>query len=107
MFRKGGALPFDFSLCSMTVTVYHREGLTRQVLEGVHFEWTGERAVSGGIHADKKSFLLVVPYDCDLALGDRICFGEGPETWEPGMCVVRSLKRRFFLGRFCHLEARG
>ena len=111
MFRKRGLLPFDFALCTMTVTVYHREGLTRQVLEGVHFEWTGERSVSGGIQTDKRSFLLVVPYDCHLGIGDRICFGEGPETVTAQeavpMCVVRSLKRRYFLGRFCHIEARG
>ena len=104
MFRKRGAMPFDFALCTMTVTVYHREGLTRQVLDGVHFEWTGERSVSGGIMADNKSFLLVVPYDCDLGLGDRICLGEGDEM---PMCVVRSIKRRYFLGDFCHIEARG
>ena len=111
MFRKRGALPFDFALCAMTVTVYHREGLTRQVLDGVHFEWTGERSVSGGMMTDKRSFLLVVPYDCDLGVGDRICLGEGPmeitaQDAVP-MCVVRSIKRRLFLNRFCHIEARG
>lgn len=110
MLRHRQNIPLDYSLCADTVTVYHREGLTRQVLDGVHFEWTGERSVSGGIHADTNNFLLVVPYDCELAPGDRICLGEGPVefSWEDlaRMCVVKSLKRRYFLGMFSHLEAR-
>ena len=79
MIRNRGLLPLDYSLCAMTVTVYHREGLTRQVLEGVHFEWTGEGSVSGGVHSAGTGFLLVVPYECVMAPGDRVVQGIGPE----------------------------
>ena len=111
MIRNRGLLPLDYSLCAMTVTVYHREGLTRQVLEGVHFEWTGEGSVSGGVHSAGTGFLLVVPYECVMAPGDRVVQGIGPEmdSWvdTTGLPTVGSVKHRHFMGRFCHMEARG
>ena len=110
MLRNRGLLPLDYSLCTMTVTVYHREGLTRQVLEGVHFEWTGEGRVSGGEHTAGAGFLLVVPYECVIAPGDRVVRGIGPQmdSWADttGMPTVGSVKHRYFMNRFCHMEAR-
>ena len=110
MLKHHGKLPFDYGLCADTVTVYHREGLTRQVLEGVHFEVTRLQDTAGGITQNREEFLLVVPFACPLEPGDKVVAGIGPEpeSWaqlEAG--VIRSVKPRFLLGRFCHTEARG
>ncbi len=116
MLRKRQGLPLDYSLCTMTVTVYHREGLTRQVMEGVHYEWTREGAVSGPVSQGARQFLLVVPGGADIRPGDKVVLGEGPEieSWarlnigsDETLGVVASVKQRYFKGRLCHTEARG
>ncbi len=110
MVRRKNNVPLDYSLCSMTVTVYH--GARRQVLRGVHFEFT--QAVQFGLGEEnaKPSFLLVIPGGADIAPGDRVLLGEGPESCgvipdTQTLCVVSSVKPRYFRGRLCHTEARG
>ena len=99
MMRALDVLPLDYSLCTGTVTVYHREGLTRQVLKQVHWECARERKVTGGVESLGGTFLLIVPYPCDIAPGDRI---EGD-----GGSFVASQVRTCRLGdRFCHVEVR-
>lgn len=103
-------IPLDYGLCCMTVTVYHREGLTRQVLRNVHWECTCEQAVSGGVASQKPGFLLVVPGEANIAPGDKIFPGVGPEAerWHetPGFTAA-SVKPRHYLGQVCHTEVRG
>ena len=99
MLRFLNKLPFDFRLCCQQVTVYHREGLTRQ-LQGVHFESSVEDATQGAVSERSGSFLLVVPEDVPFAPGDRI-------VTEEGEFLARSVKKRHFLGRFSHWEVRG
>lgn len=110
MLRLRGAMPFDKRLYAQTVTVYHREGLTRHVLRGVHFEENRLRDTAGGITQDREEFLLVVPFACHLQPGDKVLPGEGPVPQDWGTLrawVIRSVKPRYLLGKFCHVEARG
>jgi hypothetical protein len=100
----------------MTVTVYHREGLTRHVLEGVHYEFTSRREVVGGIAQVSRGFLLVIPGDYPIHPGDKVLLGIGPEYvhWEDltvettdTLGVVTSVQPRYYQGAVCHIEARG
>ena len=109
-------VPLDYSLCNMTVTVYHREGLTRQVIENAHYEWTDRREVTGGIAEKSRSFLLVVPGQCRLQPGDKVLLGIGPEIsrWEEllpetvaSLGLITSVQPRYYGGKLCHTEARG
>ena len=102
MLRFRNELPFDYSLCRQTVAVYHREGLTRRVLEGVHFEQTVANATEGAVTDRTHSFLLVIPFENGVQPGDRIY-----ETEDGPGFVAKSVKDRTFMGRFCHTEVRG
>ena len=116
MLKLRKTIPLDYSLCAMTVTVYRREGQTRRVLEGVHYEFTdGEKTDSGRTH-HSRNFLLVIPGSDGIAPGDKVLLGIGPEnpTWEslngaqlPTLGVVATVKPRYLYGRPCHTEARG
>ena len=111
MLKHRKNIPLDYSLCSDTVTVYHREGLTRHVLQGVHFEETCRRGVDTGRETDSVGFLLIVPGGCHIAPGDRLAPGKGPEitAWADtaGFAAVESVKHCRFRGQLCHTEARG
>ena len=116
MLRPSSRIPLDYSLCTMTVTVYRREGLTREVLEGVHYEFTDELQILAGRAAASRSFLLVIPGVHGIAPGDKVVLGIGPAItrWEdlnpaqiPTLGVVKTVKPRFFRGVPCHVEARG
>ena len=100
----------------MTVTVYHREGLTRRVLHGVHYEFTTRREVVGGIAQVTRSFHLVIPGGYDIRPGDKVELGVGPELtrWEDlavetceTLGLVTSVQSRYYRGKLCHTEARG
>ena len=58
MLKPINNVPLDYSLCQDTVTVYHREGLTRQVLDGVCYEFTTHRQVDGGIARVSRNLAL-------------------------------------------------
>lgn len=116
MLKNRNCIPLDYSLCCMTVTVYHREGLTRHVIRTAHYEFTDEAAVSGAVASGDRHFLLVVPGEADIHVGDKVVLGEGPELTDwaglhmpgvPTLGVVRDLKPRYFKGQLCHTEARG
>ena len=109
-------VPLDYSLCNMTVTVYRREGLTRQVLQGVHYEFTSHREVVDGVTKLSRGFLLVVPGDALVLPGDMVLLGIGPEIsrWEDlkpagsdSLGLITSVQRRYWNGKVCHTEARG
>jgi len=111
MLKHRKLIPLDYSLCQDTVTVYHREGLTRRVLHGVHFEETARRSIDTGREHDEAGFLLIVPGGVALGLGDKLLAGEGPEitAWADtaGFAAVQSIKHCRFKGRLCHTEVRG
>ena len=116
MLRPKKRIPLDYSLCTMTVTVYRREGLTREVVEGVHFEFTDELRTENGRSTETRGFLLVIPGIFGIEPGDKVALGVGPADipWEsltpalvPDLAVVKTVKPRFFRGMPCHVEARG
>ena len=39
MLRRTNNTPLDYSLCDMIVTVYHREGLTREIIKNAYYEF--------------------------------------------------------------------
>ena len=61
MLKRKKTIPLDYSLCTMTVTVYRREGLTRHVLEGVFYEETQRKTQDVGREAQEMGFLLIIP----------------------------------------------
>lgn len=110
MLRRQKNIPLDYSLCCMTVTVY-RENI-RQVLRGVHFEYTDQQKTGLGEHTASRQFLLVIPGAADIRPGDRVVLGEGPAICGhipdmQSLCVVGTVKPRYFRGQLCHMEARG
>ena len=116
MLKPISNVPLDYSLCQDTVTVYHREGLTRQVLEGVHYEFTNRREVVGGIAQKSRTFHLVIPGGYDICPGDKVLLGVGPEIsrWDDllpethdTLGIVTSVQPRYYHGRLIHTESRG
>ena len=116
MLKKRKNVPLDYSLCNSTVTVYRREGLTRWVLHGVHFEYTSRREMVDGVVKRTRGFLLVIPEDFGVALGDMVMLGIGPElkNWDDlnisqfsSLGLVTSVQPRYWRGKLCHTEARG
>ncbi len=116
MLKLTKTVPLDYSLCCMTVTVYHREGLTRRVIQGVHYEFTDTLDRQGGMERAGRGFLLVIPGSDPIAVGDAVVLGEGEQITDwaqlsvPGvqtLGTVQSVKPRYFMGAPCHTEARG
>ena len=114
MVRKNNKIPLDYSLCRMEVTVYRREDLTRHLLRGVHYEYESELVTKDGRARLHRNFLLVIPGGFPIAPGDKVVLGVGPEAdWEgldaavESLGIVSSVKPRYFMGSFCHTEARG
>ena len=99
MLRFTNELPFDFGLCRQSVTVYHREGLTRQ-LSGVYFEAAVEDTTVDAVTERAPGFLLVCPVAAAFAPGDVI-------EYEGQKFIAKNVKKRDFLGRFSHWEVRG
>ena len=111
MLRHRQNIPLDYSLCQDTVTVYHREGLTRHILRGVQYEQGARRSEEVGKPWNTQGFLLIVPGAFSLETGDRIAWGEAPEIaqWADtaGLPTVESVRQYRFRGQICHTEARG
>ena len=111
--------PLDYSLCNQTVTVYRRESLQRQVLEGVYYDGRREETVrdeqlDAGVH-----FTLIIPGQVALAPGDKVLPGVGPvletaEQWAaltadslPYLGIVASVSTKYWQGQPCHVEVKG
>ncbi len=109
MRRKSMKTLLDPALCDRTVTVYHREGLTRRCLEGVHFEQTQSQTVNLGRAEANGEFLLVIPGADPIAPGDRVIPGEGPEViaWDSRYATVQTVRQCHAFGTVSHTEARG
>ncbi len=111
---KRGTQP-DYRLCNMTVTVYHREGLTRQVYGNAFYEYTRCLPGTPGV-GDGTDFLLVIPGREQMIFpGDRVILGEGPQITDwgqlnkanfPSLSQIRQVKCRFFDRQMCHCEGR-
>ena len=103
-------------LCDSTVTVYRRDGLTRQVLDKVYFDANVSENVTAGVGTGTAGFLLVVPGPFAIAPGDKVVRGVGPEITDwaalnsadvPGLGVVKTVAERYLVDRVSHVEVRG
>lgn len=111
--RNTHSIPLDYSLCTMTVTVLSPDG-TRRRLEGVHYEFTDTLETTQGRSHKGREFLLVIPGQDPIGVGDKVVLGDAPDLpWDhlnpaqiPTLGVVRTVKPRFFRGTPCHTEAR-
>ena len=99
----------DPSLCDREVSVYHREGLTRRLLTGVHFVQTQAIKTELGRTEASGEFLLVIPGDDPIAPGDLVVAGAGPEVLsrDTQTARVHSVRKCCLLGQVSHTEARG
>ena len=99
----------DPAFCDREVSVYHREGLTRRFLEGVHFMQTQVQTTNLGRTEAGGEFLLVIPGDDPIVPGDLVVEGVGPETLtrDTPTATVRSVRKCWLLGQVSHTEARG
>ncbi len=114
MLKHRNAMPLDYSLCTMTVTVYDKNG-DRRVLENVHYEFTRQQDTAAGMEDAHSGFLLVIPGEDPIAPGDKVLLGVGAEipfdglnpAVAPTLGIVKTVKPRYFRHRLCHTEARG
>ena len=109
--------PLDYSLCDQTVTLYRckNDSIERIVLSGVHYQWQLQQTYDAlGQQADT-AFLLILPGEADIQVGDRVIRGEGPEidlqAWPEfvqenvdGLCHVQFVQLYRF-GLLSHTEA--
>ena len=112
---RRGSQP-DYRLCNMTVTVYHREGLTRQVFNRAYYEYASSLDTHKGVQAGDGSMLLVLPGPLQTVFpGDKVMPGVGPEMTDwgqltpantPGLRVIGQVACKFFGGKMCHVEAK-
>ena len=91
MLRRTNNTPLDYSLCDMIVTVYHREGLTREIIKNAYYEFSDRQAPEGGIVRSDRNFLLIVPGQWDLRCGDKVVLGVGPDApWDASSVLLHS-----------------
>lgn len=119
MLRLKQTVPLDYALCDRTVTVYHREGLTRQVVTQAYYDIKSGTSVDGTREDAAAEFLLIVPGDLNIRPGDRVVPGIGPELsgkagWAnlaegavEDLGIVRTVSRKYWRGSICHTEVRG
>lgn len=107
--------PFDYSLCSQTVTVYRKVGeeIVRKTATGFMGVKTAAPTESYG-KSQEKTFRLIIPGDFALFPGDRVFLGMGPDTvdWKtflpalvPEVFAVSFAKPCYWEGRIAHWEA--
>ena len=100
-------------LCRQTVTIYSAapEGAARRVITGCFYHW---QRVSTPDGLEDTKFLLILPAGEQIAIGDRVYDGIGPEQvcWEqflpvntPGLGQVAYVTGYYAAGRLHHTEA--
>lgn len=111
-----------YGLCDRTVTVYHREGadrISRTVHRRAFLDSQKTMNVARTGSSEASGFLLVIPGEAAVAVGDKVVPGVGPEcatdaqwrdlipTKVPGLVVVRHVDHKWYRGRVAHTEAGG
>ena len=114
--------PLSYSLCTDTVTVYHKDGdsYTTTVYKKAFFDNKKNLSVDKTGNRDSNSFLLVIPCNKKVVHpGDKILRGVGVkvrtrEEWAalipskiPDLVVVKYVDCKYWLGEMVHLEAGG
>lgn len=100
-------------LCTQTVTIYTHTpaGVSRRVVTGCFYQYRKTQTADG---LEDTKFLLVLPPQAQIDLGDRIIEGIGPEqvVWEsflpvntPGLSQAAYVTPYYFEGRLHHWEA--
>lgn len=120
--KQHNASPLDYSLCNQVVTAYHRNGaddITRTVHQQAFLDFKKVRGVDKTGSKDAMSFLLVIPGEPSLEVGDKVMLGEGDEVttdeqWRsfipakvPGLCVISYVDRKYWNAQVVHVEAGG
>lgn len=106
----------DYSLCDRTITLYRAEkgALTRQVVEGCFLEYDTQCSLVREGKRILRKFLLVIPGDREILVGDRVYDGIGPEDphWpmflparEEKLMEVGYVMPCCWNGQVCHVEA--
>ena len=126
MFKLGNMpLIQDYSLCNQVVTVYHRDkehGISREILEGVYFDFEESTEVDERGSSEHNTFLLVVPgCKAPCVAGDKILLGIGEDvpademqwwrelipTKRDDLVIARKVSPKFWSGEIVHYEIRG
>ncbi len=106
----------DDTLCCQTVTLYRKNpmGIRRQVVHNAFYSYLDVYSQQQeGLFVDR-TCLLVLPGQWDIAPGDRVFEGEGPQTvdWDrfvpalvPGLTQLTYARPYFWRGQVCHVEA--
>lgn len=112
----------DFSMCNQKVSVFHREPdgqITKTVHERAFLDQKKVRSVDKTGSKDALSFLLVIPGDAKVFVGDKVVLGDEVEAetdkdWVSlipakvsGLCVVSYVDTKFYNGVVSHVEAGG
>lgn len=108
----------DYSLCNQTVTLYRMENgaVTRTVVENAFLSTECREKTVDGVARQEREFLLILPGSHEVAPGDRVISGIGPEVTPetyrtflpvsvPGLCQVEYVKPVCWQGQLCHTEA--
>lgn len=111
-----------YGLCDQTVTVYHRSGkdaVERTVYPRAFLDFQKVHNVNRTGSGESNGFLLVIPGDVPLYVGDKVLAGEGPEcaddagwrelvpTKVDGLVVIKSVDPKWYRGKVVHVEAGG
>ena len=118
------AFPGAYSLCTQTVTIYHRDKesgvIKRQEISGVYYgrKKTGDTGQRGD--TEKNTHLLIIPgANTEVFPGDKVLEGSGPriataEEWArflpsntAGLVVIRAVHPVVYKGQTVHIEAEG
>ena len=100
-------------LCAQTVTIYtcHPAGISRRVVTGCFYQYRQTQTADG---LEDTQFLLVLPAEEKISIGDRVYDGIGPEqvVWEnflpvntPGLAQVAYVTPYYLGGGLHHWEA--
>lgn len=112
-----------YRFCNQIVTVYHRAGndeIERTVYHNAFLDRQKVLNVNKTGAAESNGFLLVIPGNPPIAVGDKVVNGEGPEcatdaewralipTKVEGLVVVKQVDpKRDGKGNIAHVEAGG
>lgn len=121
---RKSACPVNYSLCTQTVTVYHKEKdtdrYTRKVYDRAFLDHKKTQTTDRTGSKEANSFLLVIPGDAQsVFVNDKVYDGIGPEiadreAWAsfipvkvPGLVVVSYADVKKWNGAIVHTEAGG
>ena len=108
--------PMDYSLCDHTVTLYRQEAgaVKRRVVENAYLSRCDSETVEAWGKSRDKKFLLIIPGQADIRMGDRVYDGFGPREvdWKhflpakvEALMQVSFVKPCYWENAVCHVQA--